>query len=213
MKNIFTLALLFVCINASAQKLSIGIKGGSTHTNITHRNQFNGNIEMLNAFNAALTVEYNFCPGFYLGSGAVYNQRGYKNIGYAFIGDVPDSQHYTYSGDYMLEYLSVPVYAGVKTNKRLYGYFNGGLLASRLMFMRLENISTNDNIVTLLKSGNYKITSNKIDIGLMAEAGMGYQFSDKIAATLSTSYIRDITNHRTSNMHSLFTQLGARYTF
>ncbi len=214
MRKIFTLVCILSCLGASAQKLSIGLKGGTAHSNLIKRPNTMENVDMLNGYQTSLTVEYNFCPGFYVGTGAMYNQRGYTNIRQRFTdGTAGGSLVYIYQGDYMFESISLPLYAGIKTNKQLYGYFNGGMLFSRILFMNLDNIRANHPYMDFLPSGSYKVTSTNIDMALMTEAGAGYKFSEKFGATLSASYVRDISNHRTSNMHSLFAQLGIRYTF
>jgi len=213
MKNIFTILLLVVCLGASAQKLAIGIKGGTAHTTVIDHSKRFDSIEMLNSYNASLALEYNFCPGFYIGTGFMYSQRGYEN-GKQTSFDVLHEVNFTMTSSHKYDFVSVPLYLGVKANKKLYPFINAGILASKPIYITRNFERTyNDPSALYPSSGSFKYKTKVIDYALLAELGMGYQLCDKMSATLSASYIRDMKSQLLWKYHGVFTNLGVKYTF
>lgn len=211
MKNIFTLVLTVLVLNASAQKLAIGLKGGTAHTTVIDHSKRYDSMDMLNSYNISLAVEYNFCPGFYFGGGAMYNQRGYEN-GKNTSFDAGYETTSTTTSSYKYDYISLPLYLGVKANKKLYPFFNAGVLASRPINVT-RSLKSNDPLALYPPSGSYKYETKVIDYALITELGVGYQLCNKMSATLSATYIRDMKSQLPEKFHGVLTNLGVKYIF
>lgn len=210
MKNIITIVMSGVCLGASAQHLSIGGKVGSANTTIIRGSDLFDSIEMLDSFNAAFTMEYHFHPNVYTGGGVMYSQRGFMHATITSY-DVGYEMTYSATGDYKYEYVSMPLYIGVKTNKPLFPFINAGILASRPVTLTVQREYTLHKPTVFMSNGRYKLVSNEIDVALLTEAGIGYELSDNLSATFSASYIRDMKSQLAYKFHGVLTHVGLRY--
>jgi len=211
MKNIITIVLSGVCLGATAQHMSVGGKVGSANTTIIHGSEYFDSIEMLDSFNSSLTLEYRFHPNFYAGGGIMYSQRGFMNATLNNY-DAQYNMNYTATGDYKYEYVSMPLYAGVKTGHKLYPFFNLGILASRPVTLTVEREYTLHRPTVFMGNGRYKLASTSMDYTLQTELGIGYELSDNLSATFSASYIRDIKSQLAYRFHGVLTHVGMRYS-
>lgn len=213
MKNLFTLFCILSCIGASAQNLSVGVKGGSTHTTVTQRSNYFSEVDMLHAYHAGITLEYNVGSHIYIGTGAIYNQRGYKNSVTTHF-DCFEEPLYTSGADVMYEYISIPLYAGFKTKGKTYGFINAGALGSFGMYQNTKNYFNNDPLADYGPGPHsLNINSGKPYLAVTGELGVGYKLSDKFSATFSASYMRELNSFRTTRLHGVFTALGMNYSF
>jgi long-subunit fatty acid transport protein len=211
----FTLLLaIIVCsLTSFAQKQSLGIKGGINiagyefHT--YHRIPYNTTTRSI----IGIDYSYHMNESWALGAGLLYNQRG-RDIAFTFTNDegtVLKNDIITHK----MDFVSIPIFLSYKTKGKVYAHASLAFVPSVLAKSSTEFPDELPVVGQPDDTSNYK----PIDLGGMAEIGVGYQASDKLRIQLAGGYQRSYTirksddlNPQTNMIHSGYMiTLGLKY--
>lgn len=207
----------FLLLNITAQNHFVGFKVGPNRTS-SFINGDKTKKESRSGFAGGLTYEYLIDKHFSLGADLMWDQRGfsYRETILNFSGNpnlVDQINKYNYSFDY----LSVPINAGFRVGRKLYGSVNLGLGPSFLMNGTTKTESYNlDGTFTGSITKNVFDRMNKFDFsGLFAISG-GYKFKQRVCLFTSIAYHYSISSYSksadTERLHNgIYSALGLKY--
>lgn len=178
MKKIVLIALIFICLNASAQKHLIGLKSGVNFSNI-YDQESGANFDYQTGLSAGLTYEILFKKHFSLGLDFIYNERGFNKTSTYPITNLPSTIPYRkISESYINNYYSVPIKVGYTFGKKIVGFVNLGISTSFLSSSNYSAIAF-DKGANPPSSNTADIASgSKIDLAIQSEAGLGFKLSN-----------------------------------
>jgi len=199
MKHIF-FAFLFVFANSiSAQKHLIGIRGGTTTSNIISENFMEYKNENMNRFFGGISYQYIINKNIYLGADLLYNQKGYS-VPVVYTNEQGEMIKVAGYIDYNHDYLSLPLFFGFRIGNRLNAFANLGLMSSLLVRAEVDNSNYHDPLIDIIHT-KIDITKSvsKFDLAPSAEVGVGFNFTDKIGLNVSATYHHSVTSITNDN--------------
>lgn len=180
MKSILLLFLAIATITVKGQSHFVGLHGGVNYTNAMDRYYPKDRIHFRTGLVVGLTYDYLFRNNFSVGSGIVYNQRGYRR-------DVIFPPYYTGEPNDLIfiykvnrNFISFPLKIGFNYGKKFFAYGNIGLNPSVLIeaYDVHPKLDFNGNDIPEKTFWN-KDVLYKLDIGGLAELGGGYKFTNR----------------------------------
>lgn len=194
MKHIF-FAFLFVFANSiSAQKHLIGVKGGVNASNIKWQYSEPRNANSFHSIHSGITYENLINNGFYIGTDLLYNQKGFKDKFY-ITGPTDGAVGYL-DYTYKIDYLSLPLKLGYRTQGNLHAFLNLGIMPSLRVntFINIGDYHALEPIEMIISDQQPRIEDKVFDLAVLAEIGLGYKLNHSFRTFISTAYQRSITN-------------------
>lgn len=174
--------LLIAGTSAFTQNHYLGIRAGSNFSNSSTNSAFFDDFNSRTGLLAGITYEYSFLKMFRFGADLLYDQRGQKMTS-TLTNEIGEPIG---EGDvqYIYDYLSIPVKAGISLGNRLFFFANIGLVPA-------FNISARVKYPTDVQGQMEDDISNRVesfDLAGMAEAGAGLNFLSRFKAFVAVSY-------------------------
>jgi len=217
-KLLLIICLLFTSLIV-AQEHFIGIKGGTSWTDVNTRNVFfgrPGSEEMRNGFNAGIAYEYHMDNRFNIGVDLLYSERGFSQFIDQTDGNgtpLPGVQNTEYNFDYLV----VPIKGGVSFGNKLSGIANVGLTPAIL----ISSFVISPEVPGLREEQRRKLTNlaARFDIGVIFEVGGDYEIVDGIHIFSTVGYQTSFTSLTTDEFaangearhYGIQLFLGAKY--
>jgi hypothetical protein len=191
MKYTLLTLLTIATLNVCGQNL-VGISGGSGWTNISGSNVVNERT-FRKGLNTGLTYDHFFTPNFSVGTGIIYNQRGYRtNI--IFTDEIGNETGESATLTYNYDYITLPLKLTVQFGNSIYGFGSIGLSPSILVKAQYiePRIEHNGNVIPA-KTYDIQNSLNQFDIGAFVEIGGGYKFKGRYWLYTSFAYQHSIS--------------------
>jgi long-subunit fatty acid transport protein len=210
---ILSLAIIVCSLTSFAQKHSIGVKGG---INIAgYEFDTNRQVPYNTTTRSIFGIDYSYYLGerWAIGAGLLYNQRG-RELDVTFT----DDEGTVLKNDiiaHKMDFVSIPIFLSYKTKGKMYAHASVAFLPSILAKSSTEFPDELPVVGQPDDTSNYK----PIDLGGMAEIGIGYKASDRLRIQLAGGYQRSYTirksddlNPQTNMIHSGYMiTLGLKY--
>lgn len=199
MKHIIFVFLIVSANDLSAQKHIIGVRGGTTTSNIISENPWMYKNENMNRIFGGVSYQYILNKNIYLGADLIYNQKGYS-VPVVYTNDQGEVIKIAGYIDYKYDYLSLPLFLGFKVGNRLNAFAHLGLMPSHLVYAEVDNSNYNDPLIDMFQI-NSDITKSvsKFDLTPIAELGIGFNFTDRIGLNVSATYHHSVTSITNDN--------------
>lgn len=194
MKITLFLILTFATITVNGQNHFVGLHSGVSYTNAIVKNYPKNRINFRTGLVSGLTYDYLFRNNFSIGSGIVYNQRGYSR-------DVVFSPYYTGEPNDLIvsykinrDFITIPLKIGFNYGKKYFAYANIGLTPSVLVeaYDVHPKLDFNGNDIPERTFWN-KDLLYKVEIGGLIELGGGYKFTNRFWLYSSLMYQHSFT--------------------
>ncbi len=186
MRKLLLLILLLATFKLNAQTHLIGLKGGLSLTNVTPGLFYEKFFNNRPGISGGISYEYQFKSKFYLGADLVYNERGYRTT--TFLKNDNGSQFGKYnSPGYSLNYLSVPLKAGINFGEKFYGFVDAGIMPSFILLANTYMLILKEESLSYEKIDSREFTP-KIDITLFNDVGAGFKINNKNRLFTSVSF-------------------------
>ncbi len=187
MKNLLFIILTIATLKVAGQNHFIGVKVGTSSTNITSSN-FLSQSNSRTGLTAGLTYEFLFKKHFSIGADLIYNQRGFTND-LVFTDNLgnPTGEKYTTTFNY--DYVSLPIKTGFNIGTKLYGFTNIGVIPSLLVDAKTTT-PTFDTDAKVTGNEPFDVTNrvSKFDFAGLVEIGGGYKLNGRYWLFSSFSY-------------------------
>ncbi|MEN8929343.1 MAG: porin family protein [Flavobacteriales bacterium] len=189
MKKTYLLLLSLVSFSLYGQTQLIGLKSGTSFTNINYENYPDDN-NTRNGFLAGLTYGFQFENKFQLELELCYLQKGFRSeIIFTNETGIPTGEQYIY--DFNYDYLSIPIKGGYRIGNKFSGFINLGLVPSFLLNATYE-IPAIRNLPE--EKGNNTDVVNKFDLGGLIELGTSYKLGDQFLIFTTVGYQQSVTS-------------------
>lgn len=194
MRYIIIIALALLSINTSAQKHVIGISGGVNSSSIKWQYSEPRNANSFYSMHSGVTYENFINNGFYIGTDLLYNQRGFKDKFY-ITGPTDGAVGYL-DYTYKIDYLSLPLKLGYRTQGNLHAFLNLGIMPSLRVntFINMGDYHVLEPIEMIISDQQPRIEDKVFDLAVLAEIGLGYKLNHSFRTFVSAAYQRSITN-------------------
>ncbi|HCS19479.1 MAG TPA: hypothetical protein DIW47_02765 [Bacteroidetes bacterium] len=179
MKYTLLLFLTIATITVNGQNHFVGIQSGVNYTRVINDHFPKNKVNFRTGLVIGITYDYQFKKNFSIGSGIIYNQRGYTR-------DIVFSPTYTGEPNDLIfiykvnrDFISLPLKIGFNCGKELFAYGNIGLTPSVLVeaYDVHPKLDFNGNDLPERSVWNKDLVY-KFDIGGLAEVGGGYKFTN-----------------------------------
>lgn len=207
MKKLLFIIVVIISINSFGQKHFVGFQSGVNFSYL--ESDLNGDLKPLSSFSTGLLYEYQFKKGLLLGSGLLYERKGYKTDVMYFPEGLPFMNADLTSTN---DFIAIPVKAGYSFGKKWNGFAHLGILTSYLLKSKSRYSYSNSEV-------EYDVTNNlsRFEVGGILEIGTGYMLTDRLNLFLNTSYVyafNDISkdSHIENKLHRFNLSLGVKYS-
>ncbi len=199
MKTLIVIILVLSFATATAQEHFLGIKGGINIASVSTTN-YPSPDNTRTGLIAGITYERFLNKKFGVSADLIYNQRGFsENI---YFRDA--NNQLTGAGEVQVhyDYLSLPVKAGLRFGKNLYGFSNIGIVPSYLVNAKVfvpvaDQYGHPTGAIYITNLTN----ASKFDLAGMIEAGAGYKLKQFLLFT-SAAYQYSLTSITNSDFLS-----------
>ena len=192
MKKLFITLLILVSVSSFAQNHLLGVQFGLNSSSL-YGKHVDDNAGFIQTISAGLTYDYKMKNGILLGSGLLYERKGFLNefnyltMEYNLAFGFPGSK-------VNYNYLEIPLKAGYQIGKKWTGYFYLGLVPAYLLdanYKRIEQAGPFDTEAEV----KYDITDeiNRFELSGLFEVGSAYMLNDKWALFVNASYLLGLT--------------------
>lgn len=212
-KIIITLFILF-SISSFAQNHYLGVQFGLNSSSV-YGSDFSKQYNFLNSFSAGFTYDYKLKNGILLGSGLMYEGKGFEN---KFTLTQADNIFGRDGSEVRFNYLEVPLKAGYQIGKKWTGYFYLGLVPAYLL-SAIDKREGDAYLFDHETEGNYDISDhvNRFELSGLFELGSNYELNNKWALFVNASYLLGLTTFYEGSQnihpknHRFNISLGVKY--
>jgi hypothetical protein len=192
MKYILLTLITITTLNFCGQNL-VGINGGLDLTDISGSNIVNERI-FRKGLITGLTYDHFFKENLSVGTGIIYNQRGYRTK-IIFTDEVGNTTGESATLKYNYDYITVPLKLTFQFGNAIHGFGSIGLSPSVLIEAEyIEPRIEYNGVIIQAKTYNISKGLNQFDIGGFVEVGGGYKFHDRYWLFTSFSYQHSISS-------------------
>jgi len=187
MRKFIFLVLLLAGLSASGQNHYLGFKIGSNFSNLSSSTDLLKDSKNKTGLLAGISYQYELFKFLQLGADLQYSQKGYK-LGVTFTDEVGNVIG---EGDIVtaMNYISIPIKAGVNFGKRLSVFANLGIVPS---FLGSAKLTVPDYAQGESKS-DINESVKDFDFGGLIEIGGSLKFLGRLQAFVNVSYEHSFT--------------------
>ncbi len=192
MKKLFITLLVLFSVSTSAQNHYLGAQAGMNFSSLYVHSR-DANAGFIETFSIGLTYDYKMKNGILLGSGLLYERKGFQNEFYT-IGVGFNEAFGSPGSKVNYNYLEIPLKAGYQIGKKWTGYFYLGMVPAYLLdanYKREEQTGPFDAATEV----KYDITDeiNRFELSGLIELGSAYNFNKKWTLFINASYLLGLT--------------------
>lgn len=192
MRYITVIAFAFACLNASAQKHVIGIRGGVNYANFDTKTTHTIDGKFYPRAIGGITYDYFMGENMSLGADLLYNQRG--RLTELTLTDEMGNQIGQVDLQHQFDYIIVPIRISYKTSGKIYAHASIASLPSYLNKVTEISASFTSN-GGIAYPGHKNVNTeqyNRFSFGGMLEVGGGYNITSNLSANLILGFQRGI---------------------
>lgn len=218
MKKIFIALLLLFSISSFAQNHYLGAQFGLSSSSL-YGKHIDDNAGFIKTFSTGLTYDYKMKNGVLLGSGLLYERKGFQNW-FNTLG-MDYNSAYGFPGSIVnYNYLGLPLKVGYQIGRKWTGYFYLGLVPAYLLDANYKLGKQAGPFAPV--EVKYDITDevNRFELSGLFELGSAYKLNDKWVLFLNASYLLGLTpvdkdykdyEDSTPKNHRFNVSLGVKY--
>lgn len=199
LKHTLFIAFLIITLDVAGQKHFVGGQGGVNITNILPYQEIES--EYKTGISSGLSYDLLLKKHFSLGTGLLYNQRGFIHD-LVYTDENADSLGIV-TNVFSYNYISLPIKTGLTLGNKLNAFFNIGVMPSFLVNAnqkapQLNNDGTIRDKITIEENSSIR----KFDLAGLAELGVSYKFFNSYCLFTACTYQQSLTAVRNSAFFS-----------